>query len=55
MIKIYYNPATGEITELMSLTGITWSTDPYILIPEKIKISEWRVNLETLQLEKITP
>jgi hypothetical protein len=55
MIKIYYDPNTGDISN-MTIGRITPQTNnPFIIISKKIKINEWRVNLETLQLEQITP
>lgn len=55
MIKIYYNAQTGDITEMMSMNGFSLSTDPFIEVPEKIKINEYRVDLGTLELVKIEP
>lgn len=53
MIKIYYNPQTGEITELISGSGISFNNGPYIEIDKRIKINEWKVDLETKTLVKI--
>jgi hypothetical protein len=52
---IYYNPQTGEITDAIdNAKFVAQRTDPFIQT-ENIRISDWRVNLETLQLEAKEP
>jgi hypothetical protein len=53
-MKIFYNIEDGTIIGFAKSNFISFG-DHYIEVTEKIKLDEWRVNLETLQLEKITP
>jgi hypothetical protein len=55
MIRIHYDTTTGEITDLIIGKINPQHDNPYIEVEKKIKINEWRVNLETLELEQITP
>lgn len=53
MIQIYYNPKTGEIVKTAT-AGFGFDPDlPYINYPQPIRISDYRVNTETLDIEKL--
>jgi hypothetical protein len=55
MIRIIYNPTTGEI-QIMSQGYRGPETRPYIEIPHDpfFNMSLYKVNLQTLELEEIT-
>ena len=54
MIRLYYNPTTGEILGSCS-QHVAQDIGTYIDNIQDINISQWRVNVETLELEAITP
>ena len=54
---IYYHPETGEILQSMlsALAHQIMNNDlPSIVYDGKIRINEWRVNTQTLELEPKT-
>lgn len=53
MIDVYYKPDTGEIVKTATHSFGYDSELPFITHPQEIKISEYKVNTETLQLEKL--
>lgn len=53
MIRIFYDPTTGAIH---SSTTAEFAADidlPYIDTDQPVRICDWRVNLQTLQLEQL--
>jgi len=51
MNKIYYNPTTGDIDMMVSGTIVTGiHKHPFIEIDHNIRICDWKVDLETLEL-----
>jgi len=47
MIRIYYNPTTGEITGSISAKFASpFNQEPFIDIESAIRINEWQVDLE---------
>jgi hypothetical protein len=53
--KIYYDPLSGLIVATSSGNFITLSDKPYIQTNQNIDFTKYKVNLETLELEQITP
>ena len=53
MIRIFYDPATGDIHSSVTKDFASESTLPYIDVEESIRISDWRVNTQTLELEAL--
>jgi len=52
MIRLFYNSETGVITNAATAKWAI-SEGTYIDVPQEINIAEWRVNVETRQLEPI--
>lgn len=53
MIRIFYDPATGEIH---SATTAAFAGDldlPYIDVEQQVRISDWKVNIQTKELEAL--
>jgi hypothetical protein len=51
MIRIYYNPTTGEIISGINASFANpFKQDPYIDIESTVRISEWLVDLDTKTL-----
>ena len=51
MIRIYYNPTTGEITGSVNAKfASSFNQEPYIDIPSSIRINEWQIDLDTKTL-----
>ena len=52
MIRLFYDAVTGEITQAATAKWAI-SEGTYIDVPKEINITQWRVNVETRQLEPI--
>lgn len=53
MIRIYYDTNTGAITG-SSNDSFPWATnDAYILVPQLVRISDYRVDLATKNLVEL--
>jgi hypothetical protein len=51
MIRIYYNPTTGEITGSTSAKFANpFNQEPFIDIESSIRINEWQIDLDTKTL-----
>lgn len=51
MNRIYYNPTSGEISAMITGTTIVGTHDePYIEVEGDIRLCNWKVDLETLEL-----
>lgn len=51
MIRIYYNPTTGEITgSINAKFASPLNQDPYIDVETSVRINDWRVDLDTKTL-----
>jgi hypothetical protein len=53
MIRIYYDELSGEITGSSSDSFPWASNDAYVLSPDMIRISDYRVDLATKQLVEL--
>jgi hypothetical protein len=52
MIRLFYDAVTGEITQAATAKWAV-SEGTYIDVPKEINITQWRVNVETKQLEPV--
>lgn len=53
MIRIYYDELSGEITGSSSDSFPLANDDAYILAPDMIRISDYRVDIDTKQLVEL--
>ena len=55
MIRIYYNPTTGDITGSVNASFASpLNQEPYIDVESAVRINNWRVDLEKKILVPIT-
>lgn len=53
MIRIFYDSSTGVIQSSTTASFASESDFPYIDTDQQIRISDWRVNPQTQQLEPL--
>lgn len=52
MIRIFYEPTTGDIIRTINKVFVNpFDESPFIEVENEIRICDWKVNLETKQLE----
>lgn len=54
-IRIYYDAESGHIKRQIASTNFPEYPDPYIVVDERIKINDWRVDVTTQSLVEKTP
>lgn len=53
--RLFYNPATGEIDSSYTGPWPTEQTPHYIDVEQSVRICDYKVNIETKQLESLPP
>ena len=55
MIRVYFKPETGDITYTIDAEFSTPDVEHYIDVEYAFKLNEFKVNTETMTLERIAP
>lgn len=55
MIRVYYKPETGAITYTVDVEFATPGIEHYIDVENMFKLDEYKVNTETMTLERTVP